>query len=78
MSRNVAIYLIIWSNLVGLGCAWLTGNTKPLSYGGELALCAETQPDRVKRVNCCVDVARKYSRDPGFCIEREAGADGGQ
>ncbi len=59
------------------GCALFHDAAKPATYGGELASCETSSKGWDDYVPCCVDVARRYGRDPLFCIPDPSAADGG-
>ena len=43
------------------------------AYGAELAKCEQQATTWDDYTPCCTDVARRYSRDPSFCLKGEDG-----
>lgn len=69
---TVAAFVVVGHG-VGLGCALFRGTARPAAYGGELATCEATAKDWAEYTPCCVAVAQRYARDPGFCFTNDAG-----
>lgn len=67
--KSKALLLALALTFVGAKCL----PTKPTEYGTALAVCLESSHSWSEYEPCCVDVAHKFGRDPGFCTE---GADG--
>lgn len=66
------LFLVFALGLVA--CDLLHATAKPAAYGTELAACEADSHSWDEYTPCCVDVARRYGRDPGFCMPD---ADGG-
>lgn len=71
--------LIGAAQLLGQGCSFFQDvvDNKPLTYGAELAHCETVSKSWAEYTSCCVDVATRYGRGPGFCYP-DAKDGGGQ
>lgn len=77
--RTVAKALAVLALAHFMGCA-ASHLARPAGYGAELAACETKSPAGPEGwktyTPCCVDAAKRYGRDPGFCFP-DANPDGG-
>ena len=69
--------IVALAHAFGLGCAWLRGSARPAAYGADQAICEASAKTWAEYTPCCVDTARRYSRDSAFCYPSGSPSDAG-
>lgn len=67
--------ILLGAQALGIGCGVLHDSARPAAYGIELAECEDSAHSWPEYSACCVDVATRYGRDPGFCFPKDGGHD---
>lgn len=56
-------------------CGLFQTSARPAAYATDLAVCEQTAKSWDEYEPCCIAVARRYERDPSFCMRPSDGGD---